>query len=83
MGPTMSPTVFKIGQYRFFFFSREERRIHVHVTCNDGEAKFWLEPVVALARYTGLTTRQLREIQKIVEERDCEITSAWKKHFKT
>jgi hypothetical protein len=36
----MSPTVFRWKGYRFFFFSREEERKHVHVTCADGEAKF-------------------------------------------
>lgn len=35
--------------YRLFFFSREEKRKHVHVTSPDGEARFWLEPIVALA----------------------------------
>lgn len=45
----MSPTVFRFKGYRFFFFSREEERMHVHVTCADGEAKFWMEPVVMLA----------------------------------
>ena len=63
----MSPTVFWYKNYRFFFFSREEIRIHVHVTCPEGEAKFWLEPVVALADFRGLNARRLREIQKIVE----------------
>ena len=36
----MSPTVFREKGYRFFFFSREEPRVHVHVICADGEAKF-------------------------------------------
>ena len=38
----MSPTVFKIKNYRFVFFSREEKRIHIHVSSPDGEAKFWI-----------------------------------------
>jgi len=42
----MSPTVFKEGNYRFHFFSREEDRIHIHVVSPDGEAKFWLEPII-------------------------------------
>ncbi|NJN37011.1 MAG: DUF4160 domain-containing protein [Nitrospiraceae bacterium] len=29
--------------FRFYFFSREEARMHVHVYCDRGEAKFWLE----------------------------------------
>jgi hypothetical protein len=36
----MTPTVFHWKGYRFFFFSREETRPHVHVSCSDGEAKF-------------------------------------------
>ncbi len=79
----MSPTVFKIGSYRFFFFSREESRMHIHISCPEGEAKFWLAPVVALAQHTGLSTKQLRELQKIIEERNHEIAKAWKKHFLT
>ncbi len=78
----MSPTVFRYKNYRFFFFSREEARIHIHVTSPDGEAKFWLEPVVALADYYGLNSKQLSEVQKIVEGHKDEITKAWNKHLK-
>jgi len=77
----MSPTIFRYKSYRFFFFSREEDRLHVHVTAPEGEAKFWLEPVVALADYQGLSARRLREIQKVIEEHKDEITKAWKRHF--
>lgn len=77
----MSPTVFVYKKYRFFFFSREETRMHVHVTCADGEAKFWLEPTVSLADYTELNQPELRRLQIIVEERKHEIIASWKKHF--
>lgn len=78
----MSPTIFRIGSLRAFFFSREEPRLHVHVESPDGEAKFWLEPVVALATYTpGLTTRQLRRMQAVVTEHHDEIVQAWQAHF--
>ena len=42
----MTPTIFREGGFRFYFFSREEPRMHVHVHCADGEAKFWLEPTI-------------------------------------
>ena len=77
----MSPTVFSKGPYRFYFFSREEERPHVHVTSADGEAKFWLEPIIALADSTGLSKKQLATIQKTIVERYHEIRGAWKKHF--
>ena len=78
----MSPTVFQYKGYRFYFFSREESRVHVHVYSSNGEAKFWLEPVIALANSHGLTEKQLKEMKKIVEERKNEITESWEKHFK-
>ncbi len=63
----MSPTVFRVKGYRFYFLSNEEPRMHVHVTCEEGEAKFRIEPIVALASYVRLSPRQLVEIHKIVE----------------
>lgn len=77
----MSPTIFREKGYRFFFFSREEKRMHVHVYCGDGEAKFWLEPQIELARNYGLLRLQLKQIEEIIEDHYNELTSAWKKHF--
>lgn len=78
----MSPTIFRYKGYRFFFFSREEVRMHVHVTCPEGEAKFWLEPVIALADSFGLKSRTLKELHRIVEEHEDEIKKAWRTHFR-
>ncbi len=33
------PTILRKGPFRFFFNSREETRIHVHVATSDGTAK--------------------------------------------
>jgi hypothetical protein len=77
----VSPTVFKFRNYRFFFFSREETRMHIHVSSPVGEAKFWLEPIIALADHCNLNSKQLKELQKIVEKHADEIKKAWKKHF--
>ena len=79
----MAPTVFREGRFRFFFFSREELRIHVHVSHPDGEAKFWLTPTVHLAASTGLDSRQLREALELTEAHLTEITDAWTRHFGT
>jgi hypothetical protein len=46
----MAPTIFRARGFRFFFFSREEPRLHVHVNHAEGEAKFWMEPQIALAQ---------------------------------
>ncbi len=77
----MSPTILKIGPYRFFFNSREETRRHVHVSCAAGVAKFWLEPILSLAAYYLLSPRELRQIEDIVKEHEDEFKSAWNKHF--
>ena len=55
--------------------------MHVHVSCPDGEAKFWIEPIVSLYQHFGLAPKRLRELQKIVERHKDEIVRSWKKHF--
>ncbi len=52
----MSPTVHRERGFRFFFFSREEERPHIHVTCEQGEAKFWLEPKARCSETMGFQT---------------------------
>ena len=77
----MSPTVFREKGFRFFFFSLEEKRMDVHVTWSEGDAKFWLEPIVELAMSSGLPSHKLTEVQGIIERRKDDITSAWREHF--
>lgn len=77
----MSPTVFRDGPYRFFFFSREESRIHVHVESSHGEAKFWLDPEIEEARSYRLSAKDLRRIRELVVEHEQEIRDAWTHHF--
>ena len=77
----MSPTVFRESGYRFFFFSREESRMHVHVQSADGEVKFWLEPQISLARNHGLSRRKLTRIRSIIEAHEIELRNAWYDHF--
>ena len=57
-------------------------RKHVHVVSPEGEAKFWLEPIVALAESFRLNARELKELQGVIERRKDEILNAWDKHFK-
>lgn len=55
--------------------------MHVHVICADGEAKFWLEPEIGLARNFRLSQAQLREARRLIEEHHDEFKAAWRKHF--
>jgi len=77
----MSPTVFREKGYRFFFFSREEERMHIHIVSGNGEAKFWLKPEIALAKNYYYNRKQLKEIESLVEVHYDELVSAWKQHF--
>jgi len=77
----MSPTVFRAGGFRFFFFSREETRMHVHAFHADGEAKVWLEPEIELAENHGLGKHRIRAILRLIREHEDEIRAAWKAHF--
>jgi hypothetical protein len=77
----MSPTIFREDGFRFFFFSREESRLHVHVNHADGEAKFWLEPQIELAQNYGLNDRQIRAAVTLIRKHENDIHAAWRKHF--
>jgi hypothetical protein len=79
----MSPTIFREAGFRFYFFSREEPRMHVHVHCADGEAKFWIEPRIELAQNIALKEHQLHAARALVEAHTDEIRHAWQRHFGT
>jgi hypothetical protein len=66
---------------RFFFFAREEERMHVHVLGEEGEAKVWIEPRIELARNAGLSARTLAIAPDLITEREDGIRRAWNEHF--
>ena len=77
----MSPTVFRESGFRFYFFSREEPRMHVHVQTQNGEAKFWVEPKIEFAQYIGLSQHEINEALRLIQEHENEVRTAWLKHF--
>ena len=55
--------------------------MHVHIHCHDGEAKFWLEPQIELARNYKLSRLQLKDIERIIEKHHDELVTAWRTYF--
>jgi hypothetical protein len=53
----------------------------IHVSHPDGEAKFWLEPTIELARNIGLGSAKVNEAERLIKSRKKEITDAWNNHF--
>lgn len=75
------PTVLKIGSYRFYFYSHEPNEPpHVHVDKDAYSVKFWLEPV-ALAENTGMSRKDLNEIQRLAIKNQKQLLEKWYAFF--
>jgi len=75
------PTVLRVGPYRFYFYSHEPNEpAHVHIDRDNSTAKFWLEPVI-LATNIGLSAKELRKLQVIVQENQEVLLEAWNGYF--
>ena len=77
----MSPTFKTEKGYRFFTWSKEENRKHVHVSKDDNIVKIWLEPNIEIAENKGFSEKELNKIIKIVNENEKEFNSKWIEHF--
>lgn len=76
----MSPTVFRSGPYRFFFYSNENSEPpHVHIRGSGSEAKYWLEPVVLAYNY-GYRGHELRYLEELVVNNKEILVRAWNEH---
>ncbi len=56
-------------------------RLHIHVQSADGEAKFWIEPQIKLARNHQLSAQDLSHVLQLVVDHEQEIRDAWRSHF--
>jgi hypothetical protein len=75
------PTVLRHEAYRIYFYSHEPNEPpHVHIDRDDLSAKFWLTPV-ALARDRGFSARELRQIERIIQENRQRLLEAWNEYF--
>ena len=78
------PVVFRYKAYKFFFYSNEgnpREAMHIHVRSADGEAKFWLTPIVDLADSDGYDARTLRELRDVVTNNKVLMERMWNGYF--
>ena len=79
----MSPTVLRVGRFRFFFFSNEGLEPpHVHVADGRKLAKFHLEPI-ELVRSTGFAGHELGQLRALVVENHQVLLEAWHEFFRS
>ena len=75
------PTVLRTGPYRFFFYATDrDEPPHVHVEREDKLIKFWLDPI-RLQYSIGFSRREIRRIEKIVQEQGKQLLEAWDAYF--
>lgn len=78
------PKVLEVDGYRFFFFSNEGDPMepcHIHIRKGNGLAKFWVDPRVRLAESIAFSAKELRFIEKTVNENRELIRRAWDEFF--
>lgn len=77
------PTVFRIGPYRFYFYSHEPNEPpHVHIDRGTLSMKAWLDPV-ALAVNHGFRGHEINGILNDVEANRDALLEAWHEYFGT
>ena len=75
------PTIFKIGPYRFFFYSSDKNEaIHVHIERDNMVAKYWIDPI-RLHDSGGFNRNELVKIQKMIEVNLPKLVEAWNEYF--
>lgn len=55
--------------------------IHVHVSSGDAEAKFCIDPEIALVENNGLKPREVRQAMMAIEENKEVIIERWNEYF--
>ena len=87
----MSPTIKRVGRYRIFIYSEENRasfeKPHVHVSVGTKgapgyqEAEVWLGPPVSEKANEGFRHSEMNEIIKMIAEYQIELQGSWDEHF--
>ncbi|MBR1765507.1 MAG: DUF4160 domain-containing protein [Bacteroidales bacterium] len=74
------PTILKIFNFRFMFYSGDHKPIHVHIEKGGCEAKFNVDPVDMVYNH-GFKQHEISLIRSLVEENVDVITERWHEFF--
>jgi hypothetical protein len=77
----MATVLFTRG-FRFYFYSNEtDEPMHVHVEKGENNGKIWLEPIVNIAYMHGFSTREVSQINEIIENEIVTLKAKWNEFF--
>ena len=69
------PTILTVEGFRFFFYSREESRMHIHIEYQGKIAKIWIDNFEVAENY-GFKDFQLAYLQKLTRKYEKRIKKA-------
>ena len=74
------PTILRINEFRFFFYSNEHLPVHIHIEKDNKTAKFNIEEV-ELVKARGFNASELKEMRKLVNENVELFKNKWDEYF--
>lgn len=74
------PTILLLNGYRFFFYSNEHLPKHIHIEKAEKTAKFNID-FIELIKSRQLTTSELREVKRIIEQNQQFFIQKWDEFF--
>jgi len=74
------PVVLRVAGFKFFFYQADlaNEPPHVHISKEENEAKFWLDPI-RIVREGRFRKSDLRDIERIIEDNHDFLMDAWEK----
>lgn len=74
------PTFLRWKGHKFFVYSDEEDRPHIHIKKDRSQAKFWLDPI-EFVEAKGFSQKELNRLRKILETEKDTLLGQWNDYF--
>ena len=75
------PVILRIRGYRFWFYEADLiEPPHVHVSRDDSEAKYWLDPI-RFQSSSGFSRKELNAIRKMIVDHQTQLLDSWHDYF--